>query len=120
MWIILDLSYLEFVQILVSIGLWVLPNFGTFHYFFEHVFNSTLISLPRTPVTAMSFYYSTMDSGGLFIYFFGLLSHSDLCNFYYSVFKFTYSFLCSLPPDPYSSVETVHLACFFSYFIFQF
>ena len=51
-----------------------------------------------------------MDSGALFIYFFGLLSHSDLCNFYYSVFKFTYSFLCSLTPAPYSSVENVHLA----------
>ena len=71
-------------------------------------------------MTGMSFYYSTMDSGALFIYLFGLLSHSDLCNFYYSVFKFTYSFLCCLTPAPYSSVETVHLAFCFSYFIFQF
>ena len=44
-WIILDLSYLEFVQILLSIGLWVLPNLRTFHSLFLWVLFQLYLNL---------------------------------------------------------------------------
>ena len=92
MWITLGLPYVGFNQLLESVGLHLLPNWGNFrHYFFK----STFFLCSETVVTwilnlLLMFPRPLRYSSFNFWFIFTLIFR--LSNFYHSIFSFTDSF----------------------------